>query len=718
MNFQRFFNLVSYSVVASGALSLWVTGGIGVVSAVVFALCAAFAWAQDKEGGRQLSEKLGTFLVVLALPFAYFGWRAGFLGGGAGDSALAGLLGQLILLLSIIKLLQKKADRDWVFLYLMAFFEVLLAAGITISPLYLLSLITFLLAIVCAVIVFEMRRSAAKAGRELSTNSDNPLGRLPGASTLIAILIITLATPMFFFLPRVGGAGFLSSPDGLATRTGFSDSVRLGEIGRLQHNNQIVMRVRVENPPDGVPLRWRGVALDLFDNRNWRSSRPYTDPPYAKLESDYFLLNFASGKSPLVTQTVYLEPLDTPVLFALGRPVAVSGGFELVFKNSDDNLKFPRRAFERIVYKVGSDPYLPPAEKLRADRNAYSVTMGRYLQLPEDVDPRIGALAADVIGRAGTTNRYDKAVAVEKFLKNNFRYTLEMKAEGAQPVADFLFNVREGHCEYFASAMALMLRSQGIATRVVNGFQQGEYNETADVYVVRQKDAHSWVEVFFPVENVWVPFDPTPSSGSENGAERGLMGGVTKYLEALETFWIQYFVAYDNQEQKSVFRSMKSSANQYQSRLSEAKDSIEDRFGRWWKRLSGEEGFGEALSAFGSLLLAPLALVLVYLGLRRFGPRMLTSPLIGKLMAWFKRKDRRQMVEFYERMQLVLERNGIVRKISQTPMEFAISLEMPEAVSITEKYNAVRFGACSLSHEERNDIELWLRRLESINRHA
>ena len=113
---------------------------------------------------------------------------------------------------------------------------------------------------------------------------------------------------------------------------------------------------------------------------------------------------------------------------------------------------------------------------------------------------------------------------VEEYLRTSFGYTLEQKASGDDPLSDFLFNVREGHCEYFATAMAVMLRTKGIATRVVNGFQEGEFNATANMYVVRQRHAHSWVEVYFPGENAWITFDPTPSAGRESGAS---MSGIT-----------------------------------------------------------------------------------------------------------------------------------------------------------------------------------------------
>ena len=223
-----------------------------------------------------------------------------------------------------------------------------------------------------------------------------------------------------------------------------------------------------------------------------------------------------------------------------------------------------------MAYSVISDVSQPSIEKLKSDNSRYTPQQQRYLQLPENFDERISQFTEQITN--GKKNRYEKAKAVESYLQNNFGYTLELKAGGDQPLSDFLFNVREGHCEYFASSMAIMLRTQGIATRVVNGFQTGEYNEAAGVYVVKQKDAHSWVEVYFPKENAWIPFDPTPFAGRTDAANaaasNGIVGKFNTYLVALETFWIQYFVAYDNQEQRSLFSSVKSGFNKYQAESS------------------------------------------------------------------------------------------------------------------------------------------------------
>jgi hypothetical protein len=158
-------------------------------------------------------------LIVLALPVFFIGWRYQFVDMATNGTMLAGVLGRLILALSAIKLLQKKSDRDWIFLYLMAFFEVLLAAGLSISALYLGSFLLYLPITVCAVIAFEIRKTATTVGQKASSSEhivrlDNStqlsrvsIGRLPLTAFILILMIGAVAVPMFFTLPRVGGAG-------------------------------------------------------------------------------------------------------------------------------------------------------------------------------------------------------------------------------------------------------------------------------------------------------------------------------------------------------------------------------------------------------------------------------------------------------------------------------------------------------------------------------
>jgi len=718
MNFEKLFKILSYAAVFCGFFSLWISGTFGIIGTVLFICGMIAAWFL--EGSKwQISERLGTVLIVLALPVFYAGWKYQFFGHSDTGAMLAGILARLILSLTAIKLLQKKSDRDWMFLYLMSFFEVLLAAGLSISALYLVSFVIYVFIMVCTIILFEIKKTdraanAANLARSLPEGvrlAAMPFRRLPATAFALIGFIILFATPMFFLLPRVGGAGLGSNRGVVATATGFSDTVRLGEIGTIQQNDAVTMRVRLENREQNAGnLRWRGVALDTFDNQSWSRTKAAVKEEKRKGERDFIQVDYASGRENLTIQTVYLEPLDTPVLFSLQRAVVVQGNFPVLFKDVHGAITFPRVG-ERISYKVLSDRTLPDVAALRADKTAYRIETTNYLQLPPKLDARIGALAEHITRNA--TNRHDSARAVESYLQNSFGYTLEQKSGGDQPLADFLFNVKEGHCEYFATAMAVMLRTQGIATRVVNGFQQGEYNETADVYVVRQKNAHSWVEVYFPGENAWVPFDPTPFAAQNlTGSTAGISAQFNKYLEALETFWIQYFVAYDNQEQRSLFTSVKRSIADYQTKTSGWANQVVDRITEWWKEVRGEKGLQSSLFAVayaaGFLavsFLVILAIALLYRKVRKMG-------VWKRLADWLKLKKRATVIEFYERMLKVLASKGFRRETHQTPLEFALVVGMPEVVRITEKYNRVRFGERELSRNEAEEIEQWLGKIE------
>ena len=723
MNFEKLFKILSYAALFCGFFSLWISGTFGILGTGMFIAVMIAAWFLD-ESRWQISERLGTVLIVLALPIFYFGWNYKFFGFSDSGAMLAGILARLILSLTAIKMLQKKSDRDWIFLYLMSFFEVLLAAGLSISALYLVSFVVYIFIMVCTIILFEIKKagcsdegeaaSTKKVNGNVSRSAAMPIRRLSATAFMLVIFIITLAAPMFFLLPRVGGAGFGGKPGGVSAASGFSDTVKLGAIGSIQQNEEVVMRVRLETRDKNADrLRWRGVGLDTFDNQSWSRTKAGSKERKDKGERDLIQVDYATGREKLSLQTVYLEPIDTPVLFSLARAVAVQGNFPLLYKDTHGAITFLPIG-QRISYRVMSDRTLPNVAALQKDNAAYPFENENYLQLPQNLDTRIGELALRIT--RNSVNRYDAARNLESYLQNNFGYTLEQKSGGEQPLADFLFNVREGHCEYFATAMAIMLRTQGIATRVVNGFQQGEYNETADVYVVRQRNAHSWVEVYFPGEDAWVPFDPTPFGGQDStGNMAGLTSQFGKYLEALETFWIQYFIAFDNQEQRSLFTSVKRGFADYQNKTSAWMNGVQKTIAEWWKEVRGDKGLQTSLIAIvyglGSIAAAALGIFLIVLLYRKVS----RLDLWQRLPNWVKRKNRATVIEFYERMQRVLAGKGFLREIHQTPLEFAYSLDIPEAVKITEKYNRVRFGEKILSNDETREIEKWLGSLEAAS---
>ncbi len=650
---------------------------------------------------------------------------------GVNETAIAGVLARLILLLTAIKLFQTKTERDWIFLYLMAFFEVLLAAGISISPLFFVSMILYLLVTLCAIIAFEIRKTSRtinqKTNGKFEIQTKNNLNfRLPSTAVLLLLFIIAVAVPLFFALPRVGGAGLGSNQGEYSSITGFSNEVRLGDVGRLKQSDAIVMRARVENvrKKNLNTERWRGIALDKFDGKIW--SKSIEQQKIVPIEGNSFRLGFSQNAANIVTQTIYLEPLYAFVLFAMPRPIEVrEGNFSKIYQDSNDkktddvqfrynennSLNFTRSGFDRVIYQVISDVSIPELEKLRDDITVYPENFKRYTEIPEKFDERIKTFTEQIT--QGKTNRYDKAKAVEQYLQNNLGYTLDLTVSGDEPLADFLFNVKQGHCEYFSSAMAMMLRTQGIATRIVNGFQQGEFNDSAGVFVVKQKDAHSWVEVYFPETKSWVAFDPTPYAGQTNEANyAGTFGSFKKYMEAFETFWIQYFVAFDNQEQRSLFSSVKNGFQDYQSKTSAWLNQIQTKIAEWWKEVRGDKGLQTSawaiLYGLGYLLGTALGVFLLVWLFRR----ILRLAIWQKIAAWLKRKNEATIIEFYERMQKLLAKKGFTRQPHQTPLEFAFALNMPEAVRITEKYNHVRFGEKKLSDTETNEIENWLKSLE------
>ncbi len=729
VSFDQYFRLSSYAMLACGALALLVAGGMAWVVAALFAALLVATWRC--EGTRwQLSERTALFAVLVALPLFYLDWKlqtAGIVGTARAGAGL-GALTHFILFLSAIKLWQRKADRDWLFLYLISFFEILLAAGLSTGPHFLATLALYMFCALATVVAFEIRR--ARRGVEASDTRFVPTAgarrrmrrrlragtgearRLMLVALSLLALIFTLALPIFFITPRAGASALARADGGVTGMVGFSDEVTLGEIGRLQRSNQVVMHVRVDAPQNAQPLslRWRGVALDQFDGRAWRRTAERGEYLAGGDERTLFQFDTTEALDRLTTQTFFIEPMDTPVLFIAPRAIAVQGALPYVRRDAEGGLSSRTHTQERISYRAYSDVNDPPVTLLRDDNGPAPRRFVRYLQVPEQLDPRIFQLAREwvVTARAGTN--YDAARAIEWHLSHDFAYSLERKATGADPLADFLFNVRAGHCEYFSTAMAVMLRKLGVPVRVVNGFQHGEYNDAADAYIVRQADAHSWVEVYFPQNDAWVSFDPTPAEGRPGGEQAaGWLAPLHKYADAMELFWIQYVVAYDKQEQRSLASSVRSTLGAYRQTAGQTADELRARLLAWWRQLpaTGSVGGRPLLLDVPTLVVIIAVPVLLFVLARR-----LLGVRLWRRKARAAAMDARTVVAFYERMCAALSVRGLRRAPDETPLEFAAATSLPEALLVTRAYNRVRFGAHALTPAESERVETWLQNLE------
>src|SRR5215207_3696572 len=571
MKFLTYFRAFSYAMIAVAMLALVLAGGLSVPLALLFSLVMIVSWLLENTRW-QLPERYGLGIVLLSIPLFYFDWHYQKSIGEPAERLGVTALAHLIVFLSAVKLLQVKKDRDWVFLYLISFFEVLLAAGLSFSPVFLGTLTLYLLCGLSAVTAFEIqkaRRSLPATETRLLVPPDSRVfkksglrswrgteaARLPVVAVALLLLIFVLALPLFLIAPRSGAAALTRSGGAVPNFIGFSENVTLGQIGTLKQNDAIVMRVRVD---DAQPreLRWRGVALDEFTGVGWRKSPQARQLDVIMERGGFFKVDTTEALHRLTSQTFFLEPLESPVLFAAPRVVALQGDLPYVRVYEEGSIQSRRHDFERIMYKALSDTNEPRMDQLRNDLRPLPVPYYRYLQLPDRLDPRISQLAMTIVLHANASNRYDAAKAIESHLQREYPYSFDMKASGPDPLADFLFNVKTGHCEYFASAMVVLLRTHGIASRVVNGFLPGEYNDASGAYTVRQSDAHSWVEVYFPETRSWVTFDPTPSAGRATTTRTGLTAQLQKYGEALELLWFQYVVGYDKQEQRSLASSI------------------------------------------------------------------------------------------------------------------------------------------------------------------
>ncbi|MFN2531533.1 MAG: DUF3488 domain-containing protein [Pyrinomonadaceae bacterium] len=390
MIFDTYFRGFSYAMIAIAMLALMIAGGLNVLLASLFLGFMVVAWIC--EGTRwQLSERLGLFIVLLSIPLFYLDWQYQKSIGEPVERLGVNALAHLIIFLSAVKLLQVKKDRDWVFLYLISFFEMLLAAGLSFSPMFLATLTLYLLAGLSAITAFEIqkaRRTTPLAETRLLVPPDSRMfmkrarlrlrrhtegTRLPIVALFLLVLIFVLAMPLFLVAPRSGAALMTRSSGGLNHFIGFSENVTLGEIGNLKQDNQVVMHIRIEDGQPQRELRWRGVALDEFTGRGWKKSVEARRGGQQLLnERGFFPIGTTEALHHLTTQTIFVEPIESPVLFAASRPVAIQGDLPFVRVDNEGAVQTRRHEFDRLIYKAISDTTEPAFDDLQHDSAPYT----------------------------------------------------------------------------------------------------------------------------------------------------------------------------------------------------------------------------------------------------------------------------------------------------------------------------------------------------------
>ena len=338
--------------------------------------------------------------------------------------------------------------------------------------------------------------------------------------------------------------------------TGFSEAVRLGDVGKIKQNTSVVMRIEFSS--NGKPHRpgdavyWRGVVLDHFNGNSWFSTaRPkwkFSNQPGVGLQ----LFPFAPNPG-LIRQDIYMDEFGSNVIFTQGVPLFVDGDFRHLQVSMNLALKALDRNSHPKTVTLISDPMPSFQSRNREQFDMKSERLRKkFLQLPA-MSPEIVQLAKRLTQNAASPSA--QADNILNYLRTDFDYTLELqKKPGLSPLDHFLFTRKKGHCEYFASSMAVLLRLTGIPARLVNGFLGVEWNDLGQYMVVRQKHAHSWVEAYFP-DKGWVRYYPTPADPALS--QSSLDNPMSRVLDLLQWNWQRYILRYSMKDQARLFTRLK-----------------------------------------------------------------------------------------------------------------------------------------------------------------
>ncbi|WP_321470860.1 DUF3488 and transglutaminase-like domain-containing protein [uncultured Paludibaculum sp.] len=599
----------------------------------------------------------------------------------------------MVFFVAIVKVLTASRPRDYFFLKIIAFLELLAASILSTNLTFFVFLALFLLSTVATFASTEILR--AREGRKLVTHGIGVFGRRLGwvtGLTTTGILFVTMA--LFFVLPRTARAALDRLLPGRQSVTGFASEVTLGQVGEIQRRSTVVMHVRFEDGYNPPSLKWRGGALSEFNNWKWYNAPGKGRP----LRPELGLLKLVDDEHlqqtyKRVTYEVVLNGTGSDSLFVAGTPEYLRVPATMVMEMPNGGYRIPYMDPDGFRYVVHAsfgwqplNPHMGSGPRLSAEARAALERLPEnernfHLSLPP-LDKRVIPLAREITARAKTDG--ERARAIEQYLRTQFRYSLTpLDHEVEDPLATFLFDRRQGHCEYFASAMAVMLRAVWVPSRVVTGFQSGSYNSISGWSVVRASDAHSWVEAWIPGQG-WTTYDPTPSD--PNLAAGGPLSRLALWSDAVEMFWQEWVLGYDLDRQLTLALRMEQSRHRLNL----------DWLSTAWRAMSrvsvSATGVSPRLYAGGFVVLACVAmLILTWPQLRAWRVRWM-----GRKRLLRGEADSHDAALIYREMLKQLKRRGVEKPPSWTPAEFARSVRSEALAEIvrefTAVYNALRFG--------------------------
>ena len=644
-----------------------------------------------------------------------------------------------VLFLLGYKLCQRRGNRDYLQIYILSFLVMLAAAWQATSAVFIVGFFLYVLLATWTLILFHLRREIeenylvrhtgdASGARVTVTRVLNSRRVVGGPFFLYTGLVATLvfggAALVFASIPRVGLGFILGGVRRQTGVAGFSDEVKLGMHGVLSLDNQtVILRAQVpriaalrsDDARDSTiaSLYWRGTVYDTYENGEWIRSRDEKTRTHLSLyhspsnDGRTYVLSSPQAPGPppgrtaaisgAVEQDMEVVALTHAVVFALDQPVAVEmpppppGAFTAVdvearwsgelglrvfrvspFDRNDRRTVMPEfagaryRAYSRAS-RLGTDG---PEGQLLPE------ALSPYLRAARSLSPRVRELAVRLT--AVQPSAAAKVDAVVKWLRATHRYTTDLKRDASipDPLEDFLFHQSAGHCEYFASAAAMLLRMGGVPTRYVNGFLGGEWNGLRQSITVRDNRAHSWVEAYLGSSG-WVRVDATPAV-----SRAAHMTRLRQVLDAVEMFWSRWVIEYSASQQLLLARQ------------------LSREFG-WLQPHFSPRGTHHRASRTQVLAVAAGAVALVVvLALRKLPRRRAVRS--GLRRGW---RGEPPVFHVYQRALDRLAARGFARRPEETPHEYLARARKQGVASadalarLTECYAEARYGDIEVPSE-------------------
>jgi len=632
-------------------------------------------------------------------------------------------LGHYLILIQLCKLFERKTNRDYVQMMILSML-LMVAAALTASQFWFAILLAVYLVLASyTAIVFTLKRGLDAASRARLAIESKPMalrqvawnvirgwpsGAIKKQLVLSISIMVVFALAAFIFMPREASSAkgtFGIQSDNLSS--GFNTTINLGSTKSIYLSDKVVMLVNVKVPPNqkgplvkGVYLR--GKTFNSYADSTWKNQ-----PFLSSIRPSMILSIDKNMLKNTVKQEISMVPSMAPDLFAI-YPAVHFESTTVQYKNDFSQIVSSPKATNRpLRYKVLSWP-----QPLTKDQMNYLATIqaaidgDRYSLSNIKVTRQVGELAekwcADLLQKrvAGQADRdhIDLAIAerIKKRLEEDYSYSLEF--HDADPsrdgVEDFLFHLKQGHCEYFASALTVMCRHLGVQARLAAGFRVDSVNLNGDSSIVREKDAHAWAEVYTHSTD-WIVVDPSPRLRYPQTA--GWLAGIEDFWQRLQFSWFDRVMSYDGSFLEKFSLKIKDVASTLWVKIKQMPGNLVQSWENFL--LMGEVDAFLFISAiivaiFGIGLAALIIILQMRRNIRLYRARFEKIGLTPK------------QVKFILNLHTLLKKYGLSQRPSQTSLdlahEAAVVLDLPKdtLVELTELYYRLRWGRLAPQSQE------------------